>query len=61
MNSPIMDPKQDFLELNSKKPCTTHEWTYTWWNNEYVRVGKCPHISISLPLHVEAISLLLYK
>jgi len=57
-----MDPKQEFLEFDSKLPSTTHKKrTYNWWEKEYVQVGKCPHISISSPLNAEAIFLPLYK
>jgi len=55
-----MDPKQEFLEYQKGQP-KLMKMTYTWKKIGYVQVGKCPHISISSPLHVGAISLPLYK
>jgi len=55
-----IDPKQEFLEFQKDHPKSMKR-TYTWKKEEYVQVGKCPHISISSLLHVEAISLPLYK
>jgi len=48
-----IDPKQEFLEFQKDNPQLMKR-TYTWWKEEYVQVRKCPHISISSPLHIEA-------